>query len=40
QAAIKQRIRAYFKNNDVTLINDIPQELTIETHEINQLILS
>ncbi|CAF3766555.1 unnamed protein product [Rotaria sp. Silwood1] len=40
QAAIKQKIRTYLKNDDVTLINDIPSELIIEAHALNQLILS
>ncbi|CAF1458943.1 unnamed protein product [Rotaria sordida] len=40
QSAIKQKIRTYLKNDDVTLINDIPSELIIEAHALNQLILS
>ena len=40
QATIKQKIRAYLKNDDVTLINNIPVELIIEANVLNQLILS
>jgi GTPase SAR1 family protein len=40
QTAIKQKIRGYLKNDDVTLINDIPLELIIEANVLNQLILS
>jgi hypothetical protein len=40
QVAIKRTIREYLKNNDFTLINDIPSELIIELHALNQLILS
>ncbi|CAF2677272.1 unnamed protein product [Rotaria sp. Silwood2] len=40
QAAIRKKIRTYIKNDDVTLINDIPSDLIIEAHAVNQLILS
>ncbi|CAF1034179.1 unnamed protein product [Rotaria magnacalcarata] len=40
QAANKQKIRIYLKNDDFTLINEIPIELIIEASALTQLILS
>ena len=40
QASIHQQIRIYLKDNDFTLINDIPMGLLIEANVLNQLILS
>jgi hypothetical protein len=38
QAAIKQKIRGYLINNNVTLINNIPSELIIEAYTLDYLI--
>jgi hypothetical protein len=40
QAAIQGKIRGFLKNDDVTLIDDIPFELIVEANALNQLILS
>lgn len=40
QTGIKQKIRRYLQDNDVTLIDSIPQDLIIEANALSHLVLS
>ncbi|CAF0779007.1 unnamed protein product [Adineta steineri] len=39
QLITNRKIRQHLKNNDVTLINEVPLDLIIEANVLNQLIL-